>query len=87
MRLKCSLRTLEKESSKGPSSAMIHLLEFPCESQLCTWMELSFVFFTTSAIWEAQRMGGLWAKPHSPQIFWTLGSFPPLLDLSVLNWK
>lgn len=22
---------------------MIHLLEFPCESQLCTWMELSFV--------------------------------------------
>lgn len=22
---------------------MIHLLEFPCESQLCTWMEFSFV--------------------------------------------
>lgn len=23
---------------------MIHLLEFPCESQLCTWMEFSFVY-------------------------------------------
>lgn len=22
---------------------MIHLLEFPCESQLCTWIEFSFV--------------------------------------------
>ena len=38
-------------------------------------------FSTTSAIWEAQRMGGLWAKPHSPQIFWTLGEVSPTFGL------
>lgn len=36
-------RHLGKNSLKTPVLHMIHLLEFPCESQLCTWMELSFV--------------------------------------------
>ena len=36
-------RHLRKNPLQIPALHMIHLLEFPCESQLCTWMELSFV--------------------------------------------
>lgn len=36
---------LRKNPLKVPALRMIHLLEFPCESQLCTWMDLSFVCY------------------------------------------
>lgn len=36
-------RHLRKNPLKIPALHMIHLLEFPCESQLCTWIEFSFV--------------------------------------------
>lgn len=37
-------RHLRKNPLRVPALRMIHLLEFPRESQLCTWMEFSFVY-------------------------------------------
>lgn len=36
-------RHSRKNPLRIPALHMTHLLEFPCDSQLCTWMELSFV--------------------------------------------